>query len=684
VNYIKEVSRDLKVRPGLIITALYVGNRADDYTLKEIPKRNGNTRTIHAVNGRLRTLQKKAHEWLSNMYSPKAVAKGFVIGGGIIENAKIHRNKKLVVCYDLKDFFPSITFARVRGMFMSYPFNFSTQKATCFAQICCLPEENGSIPQGGITSPFVSNMICRRLDERLQGLAIKKRMKYSRYADDLTFSTDDNVDYEKLTKIVSEIVFEEGFVLNVEKSRILTKSNRQVVTGIVVNEGLNVNRKYIRSLRALLHNCYQKGVLSQIARKANYSHKPWNSCPPLGRNENGEYFLYKNGDPIKIKDAKYKYMEHLFGRIQFIGQVAKSNEGLNQNHYKKRKEIYDKLLGMWENVRINEGITGSIKAQAHKILYEQQDEELLEAIKEFTVEELNDFVAERKKIDPRYFTYSFSVGTTNIYRNQVLNFAKYPKPNNKKVIDYLNQLKDSENRVLGRLVHKDKIVSKKKFIEFRKQFEQDKYYFPKLFRDFVDDFVNKDIKIFLEKNDDNTDTFSDETFVTTKIHKFKKNTRFSNNIGTNVQPDETDLVKLIKTEFARATKSKEIKWDLEKLDSFGFYTLVSSVRYAIKEIVESMFDNSLGTIIKCRVVKEYNGIEIYDNNTNPIDILPNRNFLHGKLKSAVFHLTALCDYSIIANFSEGGWKNINMMKEEVNDSEEYSGFTHKLTFKKLS
>ena len=110
--HIKEVSENLSVKPGLVIKALYdgngesFGNRERYYTVKKIPKRNGDTRIIHAVNGRLRTLQKKAHEWLSQNYFPKSTAKGFVVGGGIIENAKIHRNKKLVVCYDLKDFFP--------------------------------------------------------------------------------------------------------------------------------------------------------------------------------------------------------------------------------------------------------------------------------------------------------------------------------------------------------------------------------------------------------------------------------------------------------------------------------------------------------------------------------------------------------------------------------------------------
>ncbi len=680
MNYIKEVSRDLKVRPGLIITALYVGNRADDYTLKEIPKRNGNTRTIHAVNGRLRTLQKKAHEWLSNMYSPKAVAKGFVIGGGIIENAKIHRNKKLVVCYDLKDFFPSITFARVRGMFMSYPFNFSTQKATCFAQTCCLPEENGSIPQGGITSPFVSNMICRRLDERLQGLAIKKRMKYSRYADDLTFSTDDNVDYEKLTKIVSEIVFEEGFVLNVEKSRILTKSNRQVVTGIVVNEGLNVNRKYIRSLRALLHNCYQKGVLSQIARKANNSHKPWNSCPPIGRDDNGDYFLYKNAEQIEIKKAKDKFLEHIWGRIQFIGQVARANEGLS--NYKVRINIYNNLVTMFDKVLSREKETGIIKIQARNELVKTQDRDLLTAILNYDREKLDEYVAEQKKTDPRYFTKSFPIGVIKAYRKQVHDFTQYPPPSFNMVAQYLGYLKDSENNVLGKLVH-DTTISIDEFHDFRGTFEKHKFCLPLSLRNRLDGFINKDIINLIKDKKINFNTFSDESFVEKTIYRLKRDTRFSYNSG-KIGPDETDLVKTIKTEFERSNNPNEMELNIDELSPFGFYTDVQSLKYALKYIIESMFDNSQGKTIYCKTDKKNYMIEIYDDNREPLNILPNREFLHGKLKKVIFHLTALCEYSVIVNIDDEGWKMINMMKDDVKDTEGQRGFTHKLNFKKPS
>lgn len=675
--HILEVSQELNVKPGLIRTALYVGNRRQYYTLNEIPKRSGGVRTIHAVNGRLRVLQKVAYNWLSNNYSPRHEAKGFVIGGGIIENAKIHRNKKLVICYDLKDFFPSITFARVQGMFMSFPFEFAKPKATLFAQICCLPDENGPIPQGGVTSPFVSNMICRRLDTRLHKLAIIKRMQYSRYADDLTFSTDDNVNYEKFTKIVKDIIEDEHFELNEEKSRIRTIGDRQIVTGIVVNEGLNVNRKYIRSLRATLHNCYMHGILSQIDKKTKYK-DPWNTCSPIKKIANKNYILYKNGKSIEIKAAKEKFMEHLLGRIQFIGHVAKSNEHLNPIHYNKRKEIFKKLKNMHDKVKLNEGISGRIAWQAKNALNKHRNNSLIEEIKEYSRNELNDFVFEQKKSDPRYFTSSFSEGDIMKYRDEVSNFAQYPSPTNEMVMQYLNSLKDSENTVLGKLVH-NTTISMGQFNNFKKQFGKDKFKLPKRLRDSFDIFINTDVLNFIKDKKTNFNTFSDERFVENTIYKFKRNTRFSNTKGTKMK-DETDLVKTIKRAF-KQNNPNNIEINVDEINAFGFYTDVTRVKYALKLIIESMLDNSNGNTVFCKTEIQNKAIEIFDDNPEPLNILPNRDFVHGKLRKAIYYLIALCDYSIIANFNNGGWKEINMMKDEVTDSVEYHGFTHRLTFR---
>ena len=131
----------------------------------------------------------------------------------------VHRNKKIIINYDIKDFFPSITFARVAGMFKGYPFNFSDEWSVILGQICCL-DDNGPIPQGAVTSPYISNMICRKLDSRLKHYAKSEKLDYSRYADDITFSTNKFINIEALHAKVRNIIEHEGFELNDEKSAV--------------------------------------------------------------------------------------------------------------------------------------------------------------------------------------------------------------------------------------------------------------------------------------------------------------------------------------------------------------------------------------------------------------------------------------------------------------------------------
>ncbi|MBC8197303.1 MAG: hypothetical protein H8E60_05405 [Candidatus Marinimicrobia bacterium] len=144
--------------------------------------------------------------------------------------------------------------------------------------------------------------------------------------------------------------------------------------------------------------------------------------------------------------------------------------------------------------------------------------------------------------------------------------------------------------------------------------------------------------------------------------------------------DETDLVKTIKRAF-KQNNPNNIEINVDEINAFGFYTDVTRVKYALKLIIESMLDNSNGNTVFCKTEIQNKAIEIFDDNPEPLNILPNRDFVHGKLRKAIYYLIALCDYSIIANFNNGGWKEINMMKDEVTDSVEYHGFTHRLTFR---
>jgi RNA-directed DNA polymerase len=184
-----DVAGMLEVSLSRLAFHLYRVPNVKRYTTFEIKKKSGGTRTIRAPISALKILQGKLAYVLALVYQPKSGAHGFITGRSIVTNAQRHAKAKFVLNLDLKDFFPSINFGRVRGMLMAVPYNLESNAATILAQLCCV--EN-ALPQGAPTSPVVSNMICARLDSQLRSLAKKHHCVCTRYADDITFSTSLN------------------------------------------------------------------------------------------------------------------------------------------------------------------------------------------------------------------------------------------------------------------------------------------------------------------------------------------------------------------------------------------------------------------------------------------------------------------------------------------------------------
>jgi S1-C subfamily serine protease len=189
-----------------------------------------------------------------------------------------------VLNIDLEDFFGSINFGRVRGMLMAMPYSLNLGIATLIAQICCYQNK---LPKGAPTSPVISNMICADLDSKMKSLAKSNGCYYTRYADDITFSTKTakfppelatwRISDGKRQAVVGEklkdLIEAAGFRVNESKTRLLSKSDRQVVTGLVVNRYVNVPRVYIRNIRAMLHawQKYDKDLFNAEFLKRNPS-----------------------------------------------------------------------------------------------------------------------------------------------------------------------------------------------------------------------------------------------------------------------------------------------------------------------------------------------------------------------------------------------------------------------------
>jgi RNA-directed DNA polymerase len=248
------------------------------YVRFTVPKRSGGTRQLFAPHDNLAAAQ----EWvLTNILEKVPVhpsAHGFVPGRSTVTNATPHVRKKLVVNADLTDFFPTITFPRVRGIFKQL--GYSPAAATVLALLCTESPRKmvtyagkpfhvaagpRALPQGACTSPALSNLAARRLDSRLSGIAQKLGWTYTRYADDLSFSCDaeaaEKVGY--LLARVRHIAQDEGFAVNEKKTRVLRPSAAQTVTGVVVNERPGVPRDVVRRMRAILHRAKREGLAAQ-------------------------------------------------------------------------------------------------------------------------------------------------------------------------------------------------------------------------------------------------------------------------------------------------------------------------------------------------------------------------------------------------------------------------------------
>jgi RNA-directed DNA polymerase len=246
-----------------------------------IAKGKNGLRRISAPDERLKFLQHKLAGKLAELYQPRKPVHGFVVQRSIKTNALAHLGRRFVVNIDLKDFFPTIKQNRVEGMLSSL--GIDSRMAEIIAHICC---NNRHLPQGAPSSPLLSNMICFRLDKELMTIAKESRCIYTRYADDITFSSHQppNAIFETAppssgrfsTQLLSSRLrnaFEgNGFTVHPDKLHYADRHSRRIVTGIKINESLNVDRRYVRNIRAALYSVEKLGA-DEAEKKFHIEHK---------------------------------------------------------------------------------------------------------------------------------------------------------------------------------------------------------------------------------------------------------------------------------------------------------------------------------------------------------------------------------------------------------------------------
>lgn len=347
-------------QPKVISYVLYKIPTKAKYTSFEIPKKSGGNRIIQAPNARLKRIQRSLATLLldikseinekRNLRKACLVSHGFQRNLSIITNARNHRNKTYVFNADLKDFFPSINFGRVYGFFVrNKDFALDPKVATVIAQIAC---HANSLPQGSPCSPIISDFIGHILDMRLLRIANRHRCTYSRYVDDLTFSTNERIfpkeiafkspdqkhKWEAGDSLLSN-VFKSGFKLNRDKTRVQYKSSRQEATGLIVNKKVSVPTEYYHKTRAMCHNLFQFGLA----------------------------YTVENGVHVPVSGAAIR------GRLSYIHHVRSTNNQLENGASLKTTapfKLYQQYLnyvsffGISKPVVIGEGVTDTIYVKA--------------------------------------------------------------------------------------------------------------------------------------------------------------------------------------------------------------------------------------------------------------------------------------------------------------------------------
>ena len=353
LNYTKKLMYGEKYSPIHLKSLQYYANPQfckTRYTQFTIPKKSGKERTINAPVKGLKSILRVLNTVLQCIHEPNVHAVGFVPGKSIVDGAKRHTKKNYVYNIDLSDFFHSFDRNRVKSGFLQPPFNMRSQEkepiAFLLSCLCTHPflvdgELKIVLPQGSPTSPTITNILCERLDRRLNGLAKRFTCTYSRYADDITFSCQKNVFKEDEFKDeLNKIISEQKLKIQPAKTRLLINrgSRRQEVTGLVVNDKANVKRKYVKEARMWLYYWEKYGF-----EKANALFQ----SRYVPKYENVEK-KKKSIDFIKVLTGKIEFINMVQGNKSSVGTKLKDRLTALQTPHEPLQTNKEPALESWK------------------------------------------------------------------------------------------------------------------------------------------------------------------------------------------------------------------------------------------------------------------------------------------------------------------------------------------------
>lgn len=629
----------------------YAYHLKSKYEVFKIPKKSGGDREIYSPNKGLKKIQKTLNIIFQAIHKPQHSSHGFTTNRSVVTNAKLHVNKNYVYNIDLENFFPSIHQARVWKRLQYPPFNLNGEKielANLIANLVCYQYERGSrlknfLPQGAPTSPILSNIICHRLDKKLFNLAREYNVKYTRYADDMTFSSDHNV-YQKESHFLQKlnrIIESENFTLNTKKTRLQKKGYKQEVTGLIVNEKINVSRKYIKNIRALIYLVKKYG-------------------------EEKAQMLFTKNNPQK----------NLFLTIQGKLQYLKMVKGKDDSTY---KTLYAKFIDAYKLIEVeivNKDNFEKTKTiiKSSPAVFEHSPKELVDILKKFTAP------------DSAIKYCVHSDGYIDMFDG---NYDKFIDALEKEFEEISEPLKRLSIRLRAKIKAFlfSKELGNKKDKKYDYTWGDNKIKFgwssPELKKWCLQNTENIPFDFVLpEKNQ--------STIGEKNINHFKDITEvFKHEI--EVRSDNDALFHL----FGEIAEMLEFKFDLayteENICGKDFYTDFHWLSKGIKKIFEEIKKQTAYTKIEINIKnnnKEFFELYITQegsfSNKDPQTLLNEVN--SGDFADIKKYFSSLCDWSIATKYSDKSFR-INYLKpKDIKDIEELNhepkGFTHILRFYK--
>lgn len=723
-----DVAQLLNIEPTALNRILSSEFRARSYIKKILIKSNGSERQIHAVHGQLKYLQRKLLQELQHQetFSPTQYSHGFVPERNILTNANIHVKKKLLIKVDIENFFPSIKYYRIKRMFQAYPFRFGEEAADALASLVCLEDNGGALPQGAPTSPYVANMVARTLDFKLAGLAMEYQCEFSRYADDITFSTNKtfNVIPEEIIEKIYDLIRAEQFTPNETKTQILTRRDRQITAGIVVNEGLNINRTYLRSIRATVHNCEKSfNILDQIA-KTDFKD---------GRTPRADLFRHADGrfsyGNWYLTDgmAVHHFFQHLYGRIQFARNVvgcgdAKINshmevevqgdkitavgymavEKLYQRFYKltlKIAETYrelnvirDALNSSEEKSSIEKDVLlvselKRIRKAAQNKSLSLHDKSDLQKNSFIKMEELrsakdiSDFCLDsmRHHWTSLYLKYRELKQHPIVAVSRMRELMRYPPESFKKSQEFLGHV---NNGSLFKYFHASDpakpFLVREVILQFVDLFDRNHYEINLKLRHEVDMYIER-LLLYAEKHgsESEIDLLAGKV-IGAQTKAFQKKIRIGNPqfAGSNCTSLEVEIrsqIGMTVKSFRREFKKNHINNDnivIGQIKYSTFFSHIPSIRNALNHILRSSLDKiNSDDKIRIEVSKQENSpagnalvMTVSTRQTENIESGPDREFMRGDIINAIEALIGIGMYFIEARFgSRGSRHTVDMM-----------------------